>query len=488
MAVRAASSTQATSAVSSALSMPAKNEPKPTAATSASPIDGAARAARRGVGRRRLARRQHDAAACEHDARDLQRAGPLARRQADQHGDRHAGRRDRRDDAHRPDRERAVERDQRDQPERRRRSPPTPSTPRRAPSARPPAPPRRASRTRAPARAASPRARGGAGSGSRRGSPTDPTRATRRARGRRPAWRRRLLTPRSRPWTHVRLGVGPPAGTLRPPPRADGGDSLLGRTAGMISTIAACKGAIRREADQLESTAAQSQFRRRRIHDNSAEYERLVHEAAVRAKGRRRRRAAVPLPALRRLRLRLRLLDRARRARGRGRHAAHLRQAAGRAPPLRAARRRRSRPGSCASPTTPRSTTCARAGRCRARRSARATLADDVSGRERFADLRLALDALPPEQRDVIVLRFLVGLTPREVAERMGRSEDAVHGLQHRGRRSLRREMQRIEAPPRRGLVALAAAVDQPHAPCRAASSCAPCTGTCAAPSWARAA
>ena len=72
----------------------------------------------------------------------------------------------------------------------------------------------------------------------------------------------------------------------------------------------------------------------------------------------------------------------------------------------------------------------------------------DDSGRERFADLRLALDALPPEQRDVLVLRFVIGLTPREVAERMGRSEDAVHGLQHRGRRSLRREMERIEALP----------------------------------------
>ena len=66
----------------------------------------------------------------------------------------------------------------------------------------------------------------------------------------------------------------------------------------------------------------------------------------------------------------------------------------------------------------------------------------DQSGHERFADLRLALDALPSEQRDVIVLRFLVGLSPREVAERLGRSEDAVHGLQHRGRRRLRREMQ----------------------------------------------
>jgi RNA polymerase sigma-70 factor (ECF subfamily) len=72
----------------------------------------------------------------------------------------------------------------------------------------------------------------------------------------------------------------------------------------------------------------------------------------------------------------------------------------------------------------------------------------DVTGRERFADLRLALDALPSEQRDVIVLRFLIGLTPREVATRLGRSEDAVHGLQHRGRRRLRREMQRIQDEP----------------------------------------
>ena len=67
-------------------------------------------------------------------------------------------------------------------------------------------------------------------------------------------------------------------------------------------------------------------------------------------------------------------------------------------------------------------------------------------GRERFADLRLALAALPAEQRDVIVLRFLVGLTPGEVAERMGRSEDAVHGLQHRGRRRLAREMLALAA------------------------------------------
>jgi RNA polymerase sigma-70 factor (ECF subfamily) len=71
---------------------------------------------------------------------------------------------------------------------------------------------------------------------------------------------------------------------------------------------------------------------------------------------------------------------------------------------------------------------------------------DGAGSRERFADLRLALDALPAEQRDVIVLRFLVGLTPREIAERMGRSEDAVNGLQHRGRRRLRSEMLALAA------------------------------------------
>jgi RNA polymerase sigma-70 factor (ECF subfamily) len=66
---------------------------------------------------------------------------------------------------------------------------------------------------------------------------------------------------------------------------------------------------------------------------------------------------------------------------------------------------------------------------------------DVAAARERFAELQCALDALPREQRDVILLRFLIGLTPGEIAARLGRSEDAVHGLQHRGRRRLRREM-----------------------------------------------
>ncbi len=67
---------------------------------------------------------------------------------------------------------------------------------------------------------------------------------------------------------------------------------------------------------------------------------------------------------------------------------------------------------------------------------------------ERGHDLRAALQTLPGEQRDVIVMRFILGLSPSEIAERIGRSQDAVHGLQHRGRRALRAELTRTHAAP----------------------------------------
>lgn len=73
--------------------------------------------------------------------------------------------------------------------------------------------------------------------------------------------------------------------------------------------------------------------------------------------------------------------------------------------------------------------------------------AEDI-GRERLTDIREALESLPTEQREVIVLRFIAGLSPGEIAERLGRSEDAVHGLQHRARRTLRRELARLESAP----------------------------------------
>jgi RNA polymerase sigma-70 factor (ECF subfamily) len=64
---------------------------------------------------------------------------------------------------------------------------------------------------------------------------------------------------------------------------------------------------------------------------------------------------------------------------------------------------------------------------------------DDVSAsRHRSLELRDALRELPEEQREVVVLRHVVGLTPGEIAVRLGRTEPSVHGLHHRGRAAMR--------------------------------------------------
>jgi RNA polymerase sigma-70 factor (ECF subfamily) len=74
------------------------------------------------------------------------------------------------------------------------------------------------------------------------------------------------------------------------------------------------------------------------------------------------------------------------------------------------------------------------------------TRADDAQDCVR--SLHTALQALPDEQRRVVVMRHLVGLTPPEIAERMGRSESSIHGLHHRGRRALQDELRRLDAAP----------------------------------------
>jgi RNA polymerase sigma-70 factor (ECF subfamily) len=76
------------------------------------------------------------------------------------------------------------------------------------------------------------------------------------------------------------------------------------------------------------------------------------------------------------------------------------------------------------------------------------TRAADDSGRERRWGLEQALETLPDDQRDVVVLRHLVGLSPGEIADRMGRTEASIHGLHHRARLALRRELIRVECAP----------------------------------------
>jgi RNA polymerase sigma-70 factor (ECF subfamily) len=78
---------------------------------------------------------------------------------------------------------------------------------------------------------------------------------------------------------------------------------------------------------------------------------------------------------------------------------------------------------------------------------------------DRALTVRAALAGLPDDQREVVILRHVVGLTPAEIADRMGRTEGSIHGLHHRGRRALQRELARLESSPfARGARQLAAA------------------------------
>jgi RNA polymerase sigma-70 factor (ECF subfamily) len=73
---------------------------------------------------------------------------------------------------------------------------------------------------------------------------------------------------------------------------------------------------------------------------------------------------------------------------------------------------------------------------------------DDGSARDRALDLRKALANLPEEQRQVVVMRHLVGLSPGEIAARLGRTEPSIHGLHHRGRGALRSALSEMECGP----------------------------------------
>jgi RNA polymerase sigma-70 factor (ECF subfamily) len=90
-------------------------------------------------------------------------------------------------------------------------------------------------------------------------------------------------------------------------------------------------------------------------------------------------------------------------------------------------------------------------------RRRRATPAEEVYGadthidedsQDRARSLRAALDTLPEEQRNVVVMRHVIGLTPLEIADKMGRSESSIHGLHHRGRKALQQELRRLDSAP----------------------------------------
>lgn len=74
--------------------------------------------------------------------------------------------------------------------------------------------------------------------------------------------------------------------------------------------------------------------------------------------------------------------------------------------------------------------------------------AEDFDCSELSLEVRSAVSALPDAQREVVILRHILGWSPPEIAVRIGKSEEAVHGLHHRGRRALQAELTRRDVTP----------------------------------------
>lgn len=62
--------------------------------------------------------------------------------------------------------------------------------------------------------------------------------------------------------------------------------------------------------------------------------------------------------------------------------------------------------------------------------------------------LKTALAELPESQRQVLVLRHIGGLSPTEIAERLGKSEASIQGLHHRGRAALKLSLRELGVAP----------------------------------------
>jgi RNA polymerase sigma-70 factor (ECF subfamily) len=67
---------------------------------------------------------------------------------------------------------------------------------------------------------------------------------------------------------------------------------------------------------------------------------------------------------------------------------------------------------------------------------------------ERLYAFKRALAALPESQRQVLILRHIGGLSPNEIADRLGKTEASVQGLHHRGRAALKLSLRELGAAP----------------------------------------
>ncbi len=73
---------------------------------------------------------------------------------------------------------------------------------------------------------------------------------------------------------------------------------------------------------------------------------------------------------------------------------------------------------------------------------------DEQTSFETLYAFKRALAALPESQRQVLVLRHIGGLSPGEIAERLGKTEASVQGLHHRGRAALTLSLRALGVSP----------------------------------------
>ena len=67
---------------------------------------------------------------------------------------------------------------------------------------------------------------------------------------------------------------------------------------------------------------------------------------------------------------------------------------------------------------------------------------DEAVDRLRTVEVRALLDSLPPDQRDVLLMRVVADMSLDQTAEAIGRSTGAVKQLQRRGLLAVRARLQ----------------------------------------------
>jgi RNA polymerase sigma-70 factor (ECF subfamily) len=72
----------------------------------------------------------------------------------------------------------------------------------------------------------------------------------------------------------------------------------------------------------------------------------------------------------------------------------------------------------------------------------------EEAGADCWRMVKHGLDELPDDQREVLVLRHIVGLSPGEIGEVLDKTEGSIHGLHHRGRATMQTALRRLGAEP----------------------------------------